>query len=174
MFDSDNDLAALVYDPEQDPDTVLRRFALRLSFQGYRPVGLVQLGHHAHDDPHLEAVIIPSNERVELFQRDQSFGRSRIDMQTFARVGARIASEFDIGADVLIVNRFGRQEQQGRGLSALIDRAGSADVPVVVAVPTHRFLDWIRFADGMSVKLSCDDRSLQIWWNTISRRNRKP
>ena len=56
---------------------------------------------------------------------------------------------------MLIVNRFGRQEREGKGLSYLVERALSADIPVVIAVPSHRFPDWIKFADGMSVKLRC-------------------
>jgi hypothetical protein len=41
----------------------------------------------------------------------------------------------------------------------------------VIAVPSHRFADWIRFAEGMSVKLACDRRSLQSWWRAVSTRN---
>ena len=64
----------------------------------------------------------------------------------------------------MIVNRFGRQECEGKGLSYLVERALSADIPVVIAVPSHRFADWIRFADGMSVKLRCDRKALEAWW----------
>jgi len=38
-------------------------------------------------------------------------------------------------------------------------------------VPSHRFADWIRFADGMSVKLHCDRESLNSWWSAVSARN---
>ena len=61
---------------------------------------------------------------------------------------------------MLIVNRFGRQEREGKGLSYLVERALSADIPVVIAVPSHRFADWIKFADGMSVKLRCSREAL--------------
>jgi uncharacterized protein (DUF779 family) len=47
----------------------------------------------------------------------------------------------------------------------------SADIPVVIAVPEHRFADWIRFADGMSVKLHCDPGSLNAWWDSVAARN---
>jgi Protein of unknown function (DUF2478) len=47
----------------------------------------------------------------------------------------------------------------------------SADIPVVIAVPSHRFADWIRFADGMSVKLRCDREALDAWWQAVSSRN---
>jgi hypothetical protein len=47
----------------------------------------------------------------------------------------------------------------------------SADIPVVIAVPSHRFADWIRFADGMSVKFRCDRETLDAWWSSVSLRN---
>ena len=56
-------------------------------------------------------------------------------------------------------------------LSYLVERALSIDIQVVIAVPSHRFADWIRFADGMSVKLHCDRRSLDDWWQNVSFRN---
>ena len=56
MFDSQSDLAALVYEPDQDPDRLLREFASDLNAGGYRAVGLVQLGHHCVDAPKLSAI----------------------------------------------------------------------------------------------------------------------
>ena len=85
--------------------------------------------------------------------------------------GALVAGAIDSGADLVIVNRFGRQEREGKGLSYLIERALSADIPVVIAVPSHRFADWIKFADGMSVKLRCDRGALEAWWRAVSARN---
>jgi hypothetical protein len=87
------------------------------------------------------------------------------------RAGAQVASAIDQGADLVIVNRFGRQEREGKGLSYLVERALSADIPVVIAVPSHRFADWIRFADGMSVKLRCERESLEAWWSAASARS---
>jgi hypothetical protein len=82
--------------------------------------------------------------------------------------GQQIASAIDQGADLLIVNRFGRQEREGKGLAYLVERALSADIPVVIAVPSHRFADWIKFADGMSVKLRCKREALDAWWRAVS------
>ena len=50
----------------------------------------------------------------------------------------------------------------------------SVDIPVVIAVPSHRFTDWIKFVDGMSVRLHCNRDSLDAWWNALSSRNADP
>ena len=172
MFDSQCDLAALVYDRDQDPDEILRQFASDLNARGYRAVGLVQLGHHCLDAPKLSAMLVHTGEELQLFQNLGACATGcRLDVAELLDAGAQVARAIDQGADLVIVNRFGRQEREGKGLSFLVERALSADIPVVIAVPSHRFADWIRFADGMSVKLRCDRESLDAWWTAVSARN---
>jgi hypothetical protein len=172
MFDAQCDLAALVYDREQDPDELLRDFAAGLRADGYRAVGLVQTGHHCVDAPKLSAMLVHTGEELQLFQNLGAFATGcRLDVGQLLVAGAQVATAIDQGADVVIVNRFGRQEREGKGLSYLVERALSADIPVVIAVPSHRFADWIKFADGMSVKLRCDRESLDAWWQAVSARN---
>jgi hypothetical protein len=131
----------------------------------------MQLGHHCVD-PDLSAMLLHTGEQLPL---TQDLGRCatgcRLDVGRLLEAGTRIAGAIETGADLVIINRFGRQEREGRGLSFLIERALGADIPVVIAVPSHRFADWIRFAEGMSVKLACDRRSLQSWWRAVSTRN---
>jgi hypothetical protein len=38
----------------------------------------------------------------------------------------------------------------------------------VIAVSSHRFEDWVKFAAGTSVKLPCDRAALQAWWDGVS------
>ena len=95
----------------------------------------------------------------------------RLDLGRLQNAAARIADALEAGADLVIINRFGKRERDGQGLAYLIERALSADIPVVIAVSAHRFDDWIKFADGMSVKLRCDRNGLDAWWHGISMRD---
>jgi hypothetical protein len=172
MFDSQCDLAALVYEPHEDPDRVLHALASDLNSRGYRAVGLVQLGHHGLDAPTLTAKLVHSGEELQIFQDLGAYAKGcRLDVGRLLEAGVQIAHAIDEGADLVIFNRFGRQEREGKGLSHLIERALSADIPVVIAVPSHRFADWIRFANGMSVKLRCNRKAVETWWKTVSARN---
>jgi hypothetical protein len=49
-------------------------------------------------------------------------------------------------------------------------RAGPQDVLLGEIAGCHRFADWIRFADGMSVKLRCHREALDMWWQAVSAR----
>ena len=174
MFDAQCDLAALVYEPHQDPDAVLRNFAADLNASGHRAVGIVQLGRHCLDAG-LSAMLVHTGEELQLFQDLGSCSAGcRLDVGQLLDAGQQIARAIEDGADVLIINRFGRQECEGKGLTYLVERALNADIPVVIAVPSHRFANWIKFADGMSVKLGCAREPLDGWWQSVSSRHAGP
>jgi len=167
MFDAQFDLAALVYHDHDDPDAVLRDFASDLKARGLRVVGMVQAGQCA--DSSLSAVLVHSGEKILLAQDfDPRASGCRLDLARLQNAGARVADALKAGADLLVVNRFGKRERDGKGLAHLIERALYADIPVVIAVSSQHFGDWIKFADGMSVKLHCDRAALQAWWDGVS------
>ena len=167
MSDAQSDLAALVYEDNEDPDAVLRGFANDLNARGFRAVGMVQAGQCA--DSSLSAVLVHSGETLLLAQDfDPAASGCRLDLGRLQNAGARVAEALGAGADLLIVNRFGKRERDGKGLSHLIRHALDADIPVVIAVSQQRFSDWIKFAGGMTVKLSCDRQALEVWWQNAS------
>ncbi|MFT4277133.1 MAG: DUF2478 domain-containing protein [Rhodopseudomonas sp.] len=175
-FDSQCDLAALVYERGEDPDRVLGEFAADLNSQGYRAVGLVQVGPRGDESRGLSARLVHSGEQISLYQDLGPMAEGcRLDPSRLLDAGARVACALAQGADLLIINRFGQQETEGRGLLHLIVEALSADVPLVIAVPSHRFDAWIKFADGMSVRLRCERRALDQWWGKLHGRSfRRP
>jgi hypothetical protein len=40
---------------------------------------------------------------------------------------------------------------------------------VLIAVSSDRLADWIKFADGMCVKLACNQHALEAWWRNVSK-----
>src|ERR1700748_1570968 len=110
MFDAQCDLAALVYDDSADPDAVLRGFAEDLNARGLRAVGMVQAGQCA--DSSLSAILLPGGEPMLLSQDFDPAARGcRIDLGRLQNAGERIAETLNAGADLLIINRFGKREQ---------------------------------------------------------------
>lgn len=174
-FDSQCDVAALVYDRGEDPDRVLRGFAADLNARGARAIGLIQCGHRGAYTSELSAMLVHSGEQVPLYQNLGLVASGcRLDPGRLLDAGSRVAAALAQGADLLIINRFGQQESEGKGLLHLIVEALSADIPLVIAVPSHRFDAWIKFAEGMSVRLPCDRRALDRWWSKLRSRAGRP
>jgi nucleoside-triphosphatase THEP1 len=170
MFHAECDVAALVYDADQDPDAALHDFAADLKAHGYRVVGMVQTGQCA--DSSLSAVFLHNGEKLCLAQAPGPGAKGcRLDIERLLNAGQQIADALDAGADVIIINRFGKRERDGKGLTYLIQRAIAADLPVVIAVSSRHFSDWIKFAEGMTVKLACNRQDLDAWWHGVSMRS---
>ena len=119
--------------------------------------------------------MLHSGEKLLLAQDfDPAAKGCRLDLARLLNAGERIADAMGQGADLVIINRFGKRERDGKGLGYLIERALRADIPVVIAVASDRFGDWIKFAGGMTVKLACDRGALEEWWSKVSMRGAEP
>ncbi len=167
MFDAQCDLAALVYERDQDPDAVLRGLAADLNADGLRVVGMVQAGQCA--DSSLSAILLHNGEKLLLAQDFDPAARGcRLDLARLQNAAERVGEALRHGADLLVINRFGKRERDGKGLAHLIERALDADIPVVIAVGHEHFGEWIKFAGGMSVKLACEGGALNDWWRRVT------
>jgi len=164
-LDDHSDLAALVYCSDDDPDRVLHAFARTLIDQGLRVVGLVQ----SRTECQIEAILLPTGERIELSQRLGPHSHScSIDTGRLAQAAVHLQNGILAGSDLVVINRFGKLEAEGKGLLDELAQAVAVDTPVVIAVPEHRFGDWLHFSGRMSVKLACTSSSLQRWWNSVT------
>jgi Protein of unknown function (DUF2478) len=176
-FDAQCDLAAVVYGPDDDPDRLFIDFADDLSRSGRRPVGLIQVGRTCRAEaPRLGAVVLPGGDTISLVQDSRvehvpaCAAGCRLDAGRLAGIAERLADALAAGSDLVIINRFGRMEAAGGGLADLITRAIRADIPVLIAVPEHRFAALIKFADGMNVRLACRREALDRWWQSVAGR----
>jgi hypothetical protein len=169
-FDAQCDLAAVVYGADDDPDRLISGFAADLRRSGHRPVGVVQLGRSCQaDNPRLGVVVLPDGEVVRLAPHETPHAAGcRLDPDRLAGLACRLAAAIEDGADLVIINRFGRSEAEGKGLIDLIPQALAADIPVLIAVPEQRFAAWIRFSEGMNVRLACRRDALDRWWLSVT------
>jgi nucleoside-triphosphatase THEP1 len=164
-FDAQCDLAALVYGQPDEPDRLLREFVQDLTSRGHRVVGLIQTRLR---DGGAAVTVLPTGETIPLAPTHGTvLHSSRPGPCDLAQAAARIDALIESGADLVIINRFGKLEAAGTGLVDEIARALSVDIPVVVAVPEFRFSEWLSFCRGMGVKLPCRNGSLQSWWKAM-------
>ena len=170
-FDAQCDLAAVVYGADDDPDRLIIDFADDLGRSGRRVAGVVQVGRSCQsENPLLGVVMPPRGDVVPLVEEGRACGTGcRLDTERLAGVAKRLVSVIADGSDLVIINRFGRTGAAGRGLTDLIIRALDADIPVLVAVPEYRFPAWIKFSDGMNVRLACRREALDRWWQSLAR-----
>jgi Protein of unknown function (DUF2478) len=170
-FDAQCDFASVVYGRDDDPDRLFIDFTSDLYRSGVRPVGVIQSGRSCRTEkPKLRVVMLPGGETVGLVADTQNCeaGGCRLDDQRLSELAERLTAAIDDGPDLVVINRFGRAEAEGKGLVKPIAQALKADIPVLIAVPERRFFDWIRFSDGMNVRLPCRREALDRWWRSVA------
>jgi nucleoside-triphosphatase THEP1 len=67
------------------------------------------------------------------------------------------------GAKLLVVNKFGKQEAEGRGLAPVIAEALQRGMPVLVGVNGSNLSPFLSFADGLATELEPDAASIAEW-----------
>jgi len=171
MFDAQCDFAAVVYGLRGNPDRLLLDFTEDLRRSGVRTAGLVQLDNWTGQsgDREVRTVVLSSGEVVPL-AHDRNLGATGcgLDCGQLASIAKLIEAAIHEGADLVVINRFGKLEAKGKGLIELIQQAAEADLPVLIAVPEHRFEGWIKYSAGMSVRLPCRRAALDRWWRSVA------
>ncbi|MFT4012453.1 MAG: DUF2478 domain-containing protein [Paracoccus sp. (in: a-proteobacteria)] len=80
----------------------------------------------------------------------------RLDAGAFAQAVGRAEAALARGADLVIVNKFGKQECHGRGFREFIAQALARGVPVLLAVPAGQWAAFHEFAGDLAQPVARD------------------
>ena len=156
-------LAAIPFEPREDVDTLLAEVAAALS--GYRIAGVVQIG--GGDGCDVKAMALKSLrdgwEILILEERGAEAHGCRLNPHAITEVAGRLEAELAAGADILLVNRFGRSESEGYGLRRVFERAVLDGVPVLTAVRSDYREAWDEFHGGLGITLPHDREAVLAW-----------
>jgi hypothetical protein len=75
--------------------------------------------------------------------------------------------------DLVIVNKFSKQEAAGGGLRAEIADAVAAGRPLLTAVPDKCYDAWAYFTGSFGTTLLCERRIVEDWWREMSLREKR-
>lgn len=152
-------------------DAFLATVAATLEERGWRLAGTVQSNVERADRRKcdMDLRVLPDGPTVRISEDRGDLARGcRLDSgaleQTVQDVMDRLA-----GAQLLIVNKFGKRECEGRGLVPCIAAALEADIPVLVGVNALNTPDFLSFAGDMAVALSPDTGAVLDWCETVGR-----
>lgn len=129
---------------------------------GLRIVGALQYNRPGGSDCDMELEILPSGPRMPISQ-DLGPGADscRLDIQAFEQAVGEVAARLG-GADLLVINKFGKVEAGGRGFRPLIGEALGAGIPVLIGVPAQTRAAFLAFADDLAQELTAAEIPLWI------------
>jgi molybdate transport system ATP-binding protein len=168
-----NRFAAVVYRPQDDVDTLLSEFARDLQRSGRRLGGIVQVngkdadGHKAD----MRVLDLASGEQISLWQSLGSGAAScKLDPAGLAEAAVAVSRAIAQDLDLIVINKFSKQEAAGKGLRSEFAEAIMSAVPVLTAVPEASLQAWVEFTGDRGTTLLCARAVVDDWWRDLSRR----
>jgi nucleoside-triphosphatase THEP1 len=167
-------IGVVAYDDGLVRDALMAQCAADLAASGYRLGGVVQSNPHREGRRRCDMYVkdLLGGDEVKISQDRGNEARGcRLDQDAFARIDAWIERAVLEHVDLLVINKFGREEVHGRGLRAVIAEALIAEIPVIIGVSTQNLADLLAFAGDSATRLRPDIETLTAWCrNAIERR----
>ncbi len=168
-----NLVAAVLYRPQDDVDTLLADFAESLSRAGARIGGIVQrnVKDASGKRQSMQAVDLLTGREISICQALGSGAMAcKLDAAGLAEASVAVARAISEEVDLLVINKFAKQEASGEGLREEFAGAIIAGVPILTAVPEKCLSDWQAFTGDVGTTLLCDRHVVEGWWDDLSRR----
>lgn len=152
-------------------DRLLEQFADRLLARGVKLAGIVQTNTDCGPGPcDMDVRVLPEGPIIRISQSLGPESRGcRLDVAALEQSVAETERSFTAGAELLILNKFGKHEADGRGFRDLIGRAIVEDVPVLLAVNGLNRERFEAFSEGLAQQVDADLDSLTEWFDSLPR-----
>lgn len=167
-------IAAILFgrDDDVDIDGLLADVVARLQRDGYDVTGILQSAVRIDPDakPSVGVREIRDGWQLPILENRGLHSRGcRLDPVAITEVARRLDAGLDRGADLVVVNRFGKAEAEGGGLRPVLERAFVEGIAVLVAVRRDFTEQWEAFHGGMAEMLAPDADAVLGWCRTRCR-----
>ncbi|KIL98971.1 hypothetical protein CCC_02421 [Paramagnetospirillum magnetotacticum MS-1] len=163
-------IGAIVRPPESGVPDSLEGFARILQGQGYFVRGLVQRNSAANGGCTCTRTLVDlDNGQHFRISQDLGIGSNccRVDTQAVAEASSVLRRAMETETDLIIVNKFGKLESQGRGLMDEIMAAVSQGIPLLTSVEIPLLERWREVTCGIAQELSPGCGALMRWWDGV-------
>lgn len=149
-----------------DVDLVLEGLAGSLASRGLKCCGTVQINTERGDAGpcDMDVRVLPEGPVLRISQNLGPSARGcRLDPAALETAVGLVAERLSSGADILIVNKFGKHEAEGRGFRDLIAQALTMGMPVLVGANALNREAFEAFSGGTAIELAPDRATLERW-----------
>jgi nucleoside-triphosphatase THEP1 len=141
--------------------SLLASFAHDLSGTGTVVRGLIQ-------KPGGKLVDVASGRSYPILQNLGPGSKScRVDPRGMAEASQTLRDAVTLGADLVVVNRFGKLEAHGQGLADEMLAVMVAGIPLLTVLNVEHLARWLDFTGGAGTLLMPERDSLDRWWAQV-------
>jgi nucleoside-triphosphatase THEP1 len=170
-------LAAIIYGMGQADgvDAMLSALAAELRGAGFRLAGAVQHNTLQPQSPCSDMIIedLATGRRIDISTPLAiAGGGCRLDAAALEDVAGIVAAGLEPGpasVDLVIVNRFGKQEMAGNGFRGVIEQAVAREIPLLIALNGVHRPQWDAFTGGHGDALPPTRAAVEQWCRGVLR-----
>lgn len=161
--------AAVVYRAGEHDRQALADFARELAAAGYQVGGVVQEVFHDEQGrrSRIDSVDLATGERVTINQANRGGADDpacTLDTAALTDSGAPLRRVLIDRPDMVVVEKFGEQEQNASGLMDEILGIIAESLPILVLVPKAALASWRELTGGVTAEVPCEIDALRRWW----------
>ncbi|HEB79053.1 MAG TPA: DUF2478 domain-containing protein, partial [Rhodospirillales bacterium] len=113
---------------------------------------------------------ISTGRRIAIKHAMKDDGECGLDVFALTETTGIIRDAIKDRPDLVVVEKFGAQEEKGEGLSDEILQTIAEGIPLLIAVPEKALPTWRRRSGGLGRVLSFNEDAFHEWWRGVSRR----
>jgi len=162
--------AAAVYRPDTGDRMALLKFVERLKSNNVRVGGVLQeaLFNSAGEITGLDAIDVNTNQRIPISRPMENRDECGLDVSALAETTGIIRKAIDDRLELVVVEKFGELEQEGKGLIDEIFQTIAADIPLLISVPEAALPAWQERSGELGSVLSFNEAAFQQWWQGLA------
>ena len=169
LTDSPAPFAAAVYRPKAGDRKAVARFVDSLKRSNFRVGGILQEKVYLGDSGmrRVDAINIATGQRISINKPTSENWRNRVcslDVSALAATAAILRGAIEDQVDLIIVEKFGDEEREGKGLIDEILQGIASGIPLLIAVPETNLDAWTKRSGGMGDVLPFDEEAFDDWW----------
>lgn len=154
-----------------DTDLLLQGLANDLAARGLRCCGTAQINSERADAGpcDMDVRVLPDGPVLRISQDLGPQARGcRLDPAALEKAVALVAATLSSDADLMIINKFGKHEAEGRGFRDVIAEALAMDLPVLVGLNALNRQAFEGFAGGLAIEVPPDPKALMAWFDDVT------
>lgn len=151
-------------------DRLLSAVAEHLLASGAKLAGVVQTNTECTDSSRcdMDVRVLPAGDTIRISQSLGTQSRGcRLDPAALEQAVGYVTASLADAPQLLIINKFGKHEADGRGFRPVIAEALAQDIPVLVGVNGLNREKFLEFTGGEAEQLTPDLTAISAWFDRV-------
>ena len=154
-----------------DTDLLLYRLAQTFLAQGRKLCGTVQINSDRSAGPcDMDVVVLPDGPKLRISQDLGAASRGcRLNPMALESAVGQVQSRLTARTDLLLINKFGKHEAEGRGFRSVIADAVALEIPVLVGLKDLNLADFQTFVGDDVTRVDPTLTAMCEWFENLDR-----